>query len=275
MDYWLDLAQAGGGFYYYGGLDGFDPRTGRYEYGINPAYAGAIRVLLALRDQGSLAPGTMSIRQDDALRELAAGRFGLTFGTLSDLRTLAEIDPTLEDMEVLRLPRPEPTSRCSWFQFGVGRTFHLAPRASPLALQWLRWLSGTAASRRWVASGLGPTVLVRDTSKDGEARPAAYTQFVEIAEGESCIAPNPARRRPEFEQLRIRPTTPDAADVVEGALVGRLDMDSALRALDMAKDHALQDARRALAAEGIQLQMEDLIFRDWPAHRQGVDVGSD
>lgn len=257
---WIDLAQANGGFYYIGGLDGFDPRTGRFEWSTNPAYIESIEALLALRDRGCLMPGAFSLSQEEGLLALAEGRIAFTFGTLRDLHALQRLGASLKGIDVLPLPRPA-VHVCSWYETGAGRTFHRTPWSSRASVEWLSWLASDDARRRWAERTFGPVVGALG-SPAGDA-PTAFHQFLKLAPGETCPAPAPTDRNSAFAEVAIPATRPDAPELVEGALVGGVDLRAALVALDAAKESTLNEAIEAARRAGHDVRRSDLHWPNW------------
>lgn len=256
------LAQMAGAF---GGE--FNYKTGEYNYA-TPEYAGAIELFLAIRDDGSFFPGTVSLDNPGARGRMPQGVASMI------LQGPWNIVPWTQE-------NPE-------FKLGVAMTPQLNPEAiTPIA-------NGPGGSNTWCyASNTQLGAVIGDIfnylgTVDGQAAWGHFVgagdppQFAEALEQIQLdplsqkalelgfewtrLRPEPSVRNADVQQVYLeeKPLTPSWNDVMVGLFTGQLT-DIAASMQDL-QDRATAERERAIKAaqdKGAAVSHDDFVFADW------------
>ncbi|MFV0359006.1 ABC transporter substrate-binding protein [Tropicimonas sp.] len=263
------LAQRGGATVGSNGLlEGMDMMTGEFVYG-GDEYVAGVELLLALRDDGSVFPGVLTINAPQArefITQGAAGMivqgpwnipiweanaphfdFGVSPGPAPDESGLGN------SVWVLQLPN---TGNMMWLNAAarnaayVGDFFH-----------WLGSLDGQVAYAN-VASCADPAIFPETVKLvDLSARAVA---MLEMAGKYVRIAPNPFVRNPDLAAVAAAyvDPTPNLAQAVQGLFAGQLsDVRGTLGKVADARNKALDDAIAKARAGGANVSRDDFAFQ--------------
>lgn len=255
------------------GLPGGDMNftTGEYNY-TDPLVQEAIELLLAIKADGSMFPGFLSLTQADADAQFPQGNVGITFDgawNVSNWMTeAADFDygvampPTPNNKEVHHVGFEEGTAAPLF-----------AYKDSPL-------LGVTGELFRYMGSVEGQAMMVKltngiFTSEIEEANEQAKGSSLvsghakeagEIMSKLRVTQPLPQVGNPDVAKviLEQKAVKPSFADVVEGIFSGQVkDTAKSLKDLRDRSDKSLDDAIAAAKKKGAQVSREDWVFPNW------------
>lgn len=263
-----------------GGGDGFDWKTGRYNYD-GPPMVAAVELLLAIQSDGSFFPGSMSLTQTAARARMPAQRIA---GMIFD-----------GPWDVGQWPLANPN-----YRFGVAmppipnnRKWH--PTAYQETGADLVWLSAQSKQRAIVGD-----IFAYIGSLEGQAEMVTLSggglvsemPAANVAANRSKLLTSKAKTANQLsnELLRLAPMVqlrnpataavliemkavkPSLADVVQGLFTGQLkNVQAALTDLARRSDQNLDAAIAAARAKGANVTRDDWVFPNWnPANDYGA-----
>lgn len=255
-----------------------DLSTGEIPY-TNPLYLEAIDVLLRLRDDGSVFPGTLSMNAPEARARMPQGAAGMILQGPWNipiwLRENPDFNFNIAGQPLLDPPTLVPISVGP----GGSNEIHIfagAPDANKqIAGDVFHYLGTQEGQVAWAT-------LV------GAADPALFASAIEVAEMQPLeraallmfndqvrVGPSPIVRNAETSavNLELRPVTPNLAETIQGIYTGQIsDISGTLQGL---ADRANAELDRAIAAavdKGASVSRDDYVFPNWDANE---DYGED
>ncbi len=246
-------------------------RTGEYQQ-THPLLKAAIELLLAIKDDGSIIPGYLSLSQDLEISRHSEGRTGLELQGSWCISKWKKDNPDFNYSVAM-----PPT--------GDDRVFHHASFAEGTAAPYIiyaksqhRTIAGELFSYLGSVDGQAAMTVLSEgalVSEMPEANqkatqltefPPAVTSYRKLF-GELLVQqPLPAFVNPEVGRvtMEVKPVVPALDDIVEGIFTGQVtDIDKALQELQDKSNRGLDEAIAAAVKKGAKVSREDYTFGNW------------
>lgn len=245
--------------------------TGEYNF-THPLLREAIELLLAIKADGSMFPGSLTLKSADAEARFPQGSAGIHFSGPWAVTNWEKTDPDF----AYGLAMP-PTGNDK----AVHRVGYVEGVAAPLfAYADSKHPGVTGELFRYMGSVEGQTALVAMTkgifaSEIEEANEAAKRSSLvsgpakeagRIMEELRRIVPLPQVANPDVAQviLEQKPVTPNLKDVVQGIFTEQVkDIGKALKDLQDRSEKSLTDAIAAAQKKGAKVTRDDWKFTNW------------
>lgn len=247
-----------------------DPKSGEYNY-TSDEVLGAIELLMALKSDGSIFPGSSSLLGPEAWPRVPQGNAGMVTAGPWVIVQWEEDIPDF-DFGVAQHPVPNrgdsiplnysPDELADPYAIYAGSEF------KEVAADIFSYLGSLEGQRAWssLAGGVGTPPILTEVRE--EARENASPQGRKALElGEQIVrAPHPIVRNPDYYQvsLEMETITPSFGEVIQGIYVG--DIENPEKALRELKDRSEQELERAIGAareKGANVSRDDWVFPNW------------
>lgn len=259
-------------------LQGMDFGTGEYIYG-SDEFVAAVELLLGMRDDGSVFPGSVSITAPQAREFITQGAAGM----------------------IIQGPWNVPI----WEANAPGFNFGVSPAPAPEGMLdnpvWvgqlpnganMMWLNKAARNPhhmigyfQWLGSPEGQLAYAGiGSSADPALFPDAVSQadlseradaMIRMAEKYVRIQPNALVRNPALSAVAAAyvDPTPNFAQAVQGLFAGQLSaIAETLKTVSDARNAALDKALDEARANGASVSRDDFVFTNWtPSEDYGPD----
>ena len=250
------------------GASDIDWRTGEYAY-TNDAYLAAIDLLLAMKADGSVYPGSVSINQQDAAARMPTGIAGMFLSEASNIASWLQQNPEFKfGVASPPVPNSGPVVPLSvaphgtfWFAYGKSKNLAI----SGDLFSYLGSAAGQTAFQ--IIGGGGPPLSFPQANQIPKISPQtrqAYTLYDTLTR----FGPDPNVRNPDVALVsqELRAVTPDFGTTVQGLYTGQLsDAKKAMQDLQDRSNQELDRAIKAAQAKGAKVSRADWVFPNWDA----------
>ena len=247
--------------------DNIDYRTGEYNF-TTAQYLGAIDLLLAMKADNSVFPGSLSINAPQARAQFPNGVAGVI------LQGPWNIPQWISDTPNFKFgvgSQPVPNSGTPLpLSYGPGGANHLWVYAkSPnkaIAADIFHYLGSEQGQTAWgtISDGADAPIFPsasQNAQLDSQARKAQA-----LFDQQMRLGPEPAVRNPDVAQvsLELKGLQPNFGQVVQGLYTGQLkDPKGAMQDLKDRSEAELQRAIKAAQAKGAKVSRDDWKFANW------------
>lgn len=248
------------------GPDDIDYRTGEYAY-TSDGYLAAIELLIALRDDGVVFPGSLSLNDPQARAQMPQGIAGMIFEGEFTLPIWVRDNPDF-DFGVSPIPTQAPEFTPIGYQnTGTNHQWVYAESKYPeIAAEIFTYLGTEAGQLAFVSitGGSDPSVFsgVNERAPVDDRMRTVYGIFDDYMR----LCPDVRIRNPEASQvlLRIERPAPGFGEIVQGIYTGQLDNPKqAMQDLKDRQEAALDQAIEAAQADGANVSRDDYVFANW------------
>lgn len=252
-----------------------DFRTGEPVFD-SDNFVGAVELLLAMKADGSVFPGVMSLNAPQARAMMPQGVAGLILQGPWNIPQWEREAPTF-DFGVSRPPAPEGSTGkviVGALASGSNTMFLNGKAKNPQAAADVFHYLGTEQGQTDWGNIVGPSdppifPAAAAKSQMSDRSKAALAMFEEIVR----VGPNPFARNPALAEVAkvYKEPTPNLALTVQGLFTGQTSgVKEQLTALVSATNKALDDAFAAAKAAGAEVSRDDLVFANWQPDRDFV-----
>jgi len=253
-------------------------QTGEYSY-TTDQYRAAIELLLALKADGSVFPGSLSLNAQQARGQFPQGAAGLF---LQGPWNIEQWRTTVPDFtfDVASQPVPnggtplllsyEPTGGYLWV---YAKTKY--PEVAGDLLYYLGTEQGQAA---YVALSGGGEPAVYPRANQVAGVDPRVRKVNDLFDQQMRLGPSPSVRTPDVEKvnLELKSVTPDFGTTVQGLYTGQLkDPQAALQDLQDRSEAELERAIKAAQGKGAQVSRDDWKFANWDPTRDYTQADYD
>jgi multiple sugar transport system substrate-binding protein len=257
-------------------IEYLDLRKGEYVF-TDDAFMGAVNLLLALKSDGSIFPGFLSLSAPQARAEMAQGAAGMILQGLWSIDTWHQENPTF-DYSVGMTPTPtagkfSPLSAPPGGdnQFWI-YSKAVAPEVGADVLMYLTSLSGQYVWDKY--TGLGQPGIRPEASLTASQTPKDVKA---LALGTSLFraGPLPELRNPDVLKiyLELQTITPSFEQVAQGLMSGQLtDVKKTMQDTSDAYNKELDRAIKAAQAKGAKVTRDDFVFTNWDPTKDYTDA---
>lgn len=246
------------------GPDGFNYRTGRYEFASNPVWQQWFDHWIDMKEDGSLFPQSAALDDEQARVLFAEGLFGMYVNGPWVPNSLAETNPGFEDYTIAQVPTLTGKASSFFYVQPGGRKMAISSTTQHPEEAWklFDFLNSKASATRWVGYGEGLRVWP-DTA---EAATGRAVELAKIGLSNTRLAPAFNELRPQLLNVTLTTVTPNLPTLVLAAFNGQLRRDQVSAALQKLEDDsnamldaAIEEARNA----GSEVTRDDFKFSSW------------
>ncbi len=253
-----------------------DLSTGMVPY-TDPRYREAIDVLLRLRDDGSVFPGTLSMNAPEARARMPQGAAGIILQGPWNIPIWLRENPEF-NFNIASQPLLDPDTLVP-LTVGPGgdNEIHIYSEASDankqIAGDIFYYLGTQEGQVAWatLVGAADPAIFasaIEEANMNPLERDALLMFNEQIRVGPSPIVRN---RDTAMVNLEFQPVTPSLAETVQGIYTDQIsDIDAALQDLNDRAEAELDRAIAAAVEKGANVSRDDYIFPNWDAN---VDYG--
>ena len=269
------LAQRGGATVGNTGLlQGMDLKTGQFAFD-HDAYVAGVELLLAMRDDGSVFPGCLTIIAPQAREFITQGAAGMIIqgpwnvpiweATAPSFKFGVSPGPAPDEASldnpiwVMQLPN---SANMMWLNAKAKN-----PQYAGDIFHWLGTVEGQVAYAN-VASSADPAIFP-ESIKLAKLSDRAKI-MLKMAEDRVRVAPNPLVRQPGLSKVAAAyvDPTPNLAQAVQGLFSGQLSgVKATLKKASDARNKALDTAIAKAKAAGAGVSRDDFVFTSWDPSR--------
>lgn len=260
-------ASAGGSL----GFGDIDWRTGEFQY-TSDEYLGAAELLLALQQDGSIFPGSLSLNEAEAWTQFPLGVAGMI---LEGQWVIPQWETENPDFDFGLASQPVPNDRSetplTYEETGSNQLWVYA--GSPykqIAGDMFSYIGSVEGQVGIVAATEGNLSAIlpeaREIAQDTvELNPYA-AEALALYDEQMRLGPmvqvrNPDAARVAFER---RPLTPDLGQLMQGVLAGQIsDLPAVLEDLQSRANAELERAIAAAQEAGAEVTRDDFVFANW------------
>jgi multiple sugar transport system substrate-binding protein len=246
-----------------------DFRTGEFRL-TDERYEAAIELLLAMRDDGSVFPGVMSMNAPQARAMMPQGAAAMILQGPWNIPIWQAENPDF-NFDVSSQPLMEDGLMVP-LMVGPGGANQLyvfanAPEANKaIAGDILHYIGTLEGQRAWagvVGAADGP--IFPEALEGADLDPIALKALQMFVE-QVRVGPSPLVRNPDVVQvtLELQAVTPNLAETVQGIYTGQIDnIREALQDLNDRSERELDRAIEAARAKGAEVSRDDFVFSNW------------
>ena len=251
--------------------DNISYKTGEYNYATDQ-YLAAIDLLLALKADGSILPGSLSLNGPDARARMPQGVAGMILEGPWNIPQWPRENPAFK-FEVASQPVPN-----------TGAPLPLTIEETGANQQWVyarsKYKEITGDMFAYIGSLEGQTAVVvategnlrallpkaNDLAQQSRDLDPRASKALQLFEQQVRLAPMAVVRNPDVARvyLEIRTLTPNFNDTIIGLLSGQLsDPKKAMQDLKDRAGKELDRAIKAAQAKGAKVTRDDWVFANW------------
>ena len=250
------------------GIGGVNWLTGEYNY-TNPISIEAVELLLAINSDGSVAPGSVSYKDQDARGRFVQGQGGLIIHGPWNISPWRDQNPNFKfDFTIPPQRDPDEIWPVGYGPGGSNDYFYDPNTTVPeIVADVVSYMCSTNGQAQWA-------------SIDGAADPAAFPEAIaeaqltaldakalEYNKKYEVLAPEPSVRNPDVEKVyEVQKTLePDFADVCLGLITGQVKggVKKAMQDLQDRANKGLDEAIATAKKRGAKVSRDDWVFSDW------------
>lgn len=263
-----ELARLGGAV---AGSSNIDWRTGEYIY-TSDQYVAAIELLLALRDDGSVFPGSLSLNAPQARAQMPQGVAGMILQGPVNIPQWQRENPEFA-FGVASLPIPardapalltyDPGMRAPFFVYAESPNQTIAGDI----LSYLGTLEGQTVWGAFVGLSEPP---IFPEARQALADDPLTRKALELYDQQLRLGPEPSVRNPDAQLVYLEMTslTPDVGTTIQGIYAGQLsDPRAAMQDLQDRSEAELERAIASAQTKGAQVSRDDWVFSNWDPTR--------
>lgn len=248
-----------------------DYRTGEYTF-TDPRMIAAIELLLAIKSDGSIYPGYLSLDDATSRARMPQGVAGMIFDGPWDIPAWPAINPGYKfDIALPPMPNDRKPHTLAYQETGANSPFLYAKsKNKDVAGQLFSYMGSQAGQRAMVEITQGNltsvmpdvnTAALQTSLVDPKAKTATN-----YANETLRLAPLPQIRNPATAKVFLlqQPVVPTFATVVQGIFSGQVkNVPKAMKSLQDAYDKSLDDAIKAAQKKGYKVSRDDWKFPNW------------
>jgi multiple sugar transport system substrate-binding protein len=244
-------------------------KTGTFNY-TTDQYLAAVDLLLALKSDGSIFPGSVALNAAQARAQFAQGAAGMIISGTYNVPQWKTENPTLPfDIVGQPVPNSGTVYPLAEFPGATGENIlnvNANTKYPEVAADMLHYLGTREGNLLFTTlSGGGQRSIYPEINEQADIDPRSRKIFATLARIQ-VLAPSPLVRNPDWSkvELEIRPLTPDFGAVAQGLFTGQLrDPKAAMQDLQDRSDKELDRAIKAAQAKGANVSRDDLVFPNW------------
>ncbi|MDQ3654518.1 MAG: ABC transporter substrate-binding protein [Chloroflexota bacterium] len=248
------------------GPDDIDHLTGEYAY-TSDGYLAAIELLLALRDDGVVFPGSMSLNDPQARAQTPQGVAGMIMEGEWAMPIWIRENPDF-DFGVTGLPiQGEQFVPVTYLNTATNHQWVYAESRYPeIAGEIFYYLGSEAGQLAFVSITGGSDPSIYASANQNAPLDDRMRQAYVIFDERMRLGPDVRIRKPETSQvfLNMVQPTPNFGETVQGIYSGQLDDPrQAMQDLKDRSERALDEAIAAAQAGGADVSRDDYVFPNW------------
>jgi len=253
-------------------------KTGTFNY-TTDQYLAAIDLLLGLKSDGSIFPGSAALNAAQARAQFAQGAAGMIISGTYNIPQWKQENPELP-FDVVGQPVPNGGTIYPLAEFpgATGENIlnvNAKTKYPMVAGDMLHYLGTKEGNLLFTTlSGGGQRSIYPEINEQANIDPRSRTIF-ETLDQIQVLAPSPLVRNPDWSkvELEIRALTPDFGTVMQGVFTGQLkDPKGAMQDLQDRSDKELDRAIKAAQAKGAQVSRDDLVFANWDPQKSYTEA---
>ena len=240
--------------------------TGEYNFSTEE-YIAAVELLLAMRDDGSVFPGTVSLNAPQSRGFMPQGASGMILQGSWNIPTWERENPDF-NFGVSPLPRPDDREPMP-LTISEGGTdvlwLYAESNVEAVAGDIFHYIGSLEGQTAWANVIAGDSPILPEAIEDADLSPRAR-QAVEIFNRQVRVGPNPLVRNPETSEvaLELRTPEPSFAQVVQGLYTGQLtDVRAEMESLQERYTAELERAIAVAQERGANVSRDDWVFPNW------------
>ncbi len=251
-------------------------KTGEYNF-LADQYLAAIDLLLGMKADGSIFPGSSNLNAPQARAQMPQGSAGMMLQGVWNIPQWIHDSPTynfdVADVPVPNTGTPLPLS----FGPGGGNALYVFAKSKngQIAGDIFHYLGTAEGQTKWatITGGSDPPnfpQVIEQAQIDPRAKKA-----LGIFGQTMHLAPSPNVRNLDWSQvdLEMKPLTPDFGTTLQGIYTGQLgDAKKAMQDLKDRSDKELERAIKAAQAKGAKVSRDDQTFPNWDPMKDYTDA---
>jgi multiple sugar transport system substrate-binding protein len=254
-----------------------DWTTGEYNY-TSDQFLAAIDLLLALRDDGSIFPGSLQFSPPEAEARLPQGvaRMCLQgpWNIPQWIRNNPDFDFGVAGQPVPNSGEPLPLGMGPgafipmWLYSGSKH-----PEIAADLYSYISSLDGQKAFAR-LTQGFPPPILPEAQEASADALDPRVIRAYDIFDEQLRLQPSPSVRNPDTAQVSLerKAVTPNFGEVIQGLFAGQLDdPKAAMQDLKDRMDAELERSIEAAREKGAEVSRDDWVFPNWDPTQDYTD----
>lgn len=247
---------------------GMSWKTGKYSY-TDPIIEEIIETFMAMRDDGSIHPDSVSLDAPGARERMPEGQSAMMFQGPWNIILWKQEKPNYN--LGLNLPAQKDPKNIRPLSYGPGGSnswvYYSKSKAAPVIGDIFSYWAGANGQLMWAE---------RDGAADPAFDPAALRhaqldplseKAVKLGRKYNVIRPEPAVRNPDVTQVYLSwvPPTPSFSDRMVGLYTKQIkkSVKQVLKDANDAAEKALDDAIRKAKGKGAKVSRDDWVFSDW------------
>ncbi len=242
-------------------------KTGEFNY-TSDQYVAALELLLALKADGSVFPGSLSLNAPQARAQFPSGVAGMILqGPWNVPQWLTDSPDFKFGVGSQPIPNTGPSVPLSYAPGGANQLWiYTKSPNQAIAGDIFHYLGTLAGQIAWgtISDGADAPIFP-EASKQARLDPQARTAQG-LFDQQMRLGPAPEVRNPDVSNvsLALKTLQPDFGQVIQGLYTGQLkDVRMALRDLQDRSEAELQRAIKAAQAKGAKVSRDDWKFPNW------------
>jgi len=251
-------------------------KTGEYAFA-SEQYLGAIDLLLGLKADGSVFPGSLTLNAPQARAQMPQGVAAMILQGVWNIPQWIHDNPTF-NFDVT--PTPVPNSGTPVPQsYGPGGSnqmwIYAKSKYATIAGDIFHYLGTDEGQTKWatITGGSDPPIFPKANEK-AQLDPRAR-KTLGFFDQQMRLAPSPDVHNPDVAliNLELKPLTPDFGTTVQGIYTGQItDTKKAMQDLKDRSDKELDRAIKAAQAKGAKVTRDDFVFPNWDPTKDYIDA---
>ncbi len=252
--------------------------TGAFNY-LTDQYLAVIDLILGIKSDGSIFPGSVSLNAAQARAQFAQGVAGMMISGTYNIPQWKQENPSFPfDIVGQPVPNSGTVYPLTSFPNTTGQnvfSINAKTKYPAIAADIFHYLGTRAGNLTFTTlSGGGQRSIYPDVNAQANIDPRSRAIFKTLDDIQR-LAPSPIVRNPDWSQveLELKPVTPDFGAVMQGIFTGQLgDPKKAMQELKDRTDKELDRAIKAAQAKGAKVSRDDLIFPNWDPTKDYTDA---
>jgi len=253
-------------------------KTGEFNY-TTDQYLAVIDLLLGMKSDGSIFPGSVSLNAAQARAQFAQGVAGMIISGTYNIPQWKQENPTFSfDIVGQPVPNGGTVFPLTAFPSATGQNIfsvNAKTKYAAVAGDILHYLGTKQGNTAFTTlSGGGQRSIYPDVNAQAPIDPRSRAIFKTLDDLQR-LAPSPAVRNPDWAQveLELHPVSPDFGTTMQGVFTGQVgEPKKAMRDLKDRADKELDRAIKAAQAKGAKVSRSDLIFANWDPMKDYTDA---